>query len=700
MKSRFVNLRFPVIVACFLALGILTGYLFIFYKIDLIWLLAIVPAFAVLLTIFSVLRKNKLLVFTAIILVVYLTGTFNCFTHLNEYQKTDVTAEQTYHICGTVTEKNQSNYGEYIIIKNATADNVKLGGKIRVTLSNSYGEYCDVGYRVEFEAVLHKYDLFPYGELNYYTQNDVKYHCSVYENLKSDYGFTLLGSIRSRLHSTLYDNIDDNTAAICYGMLIGDTSEIDDEALTSFRYGGVAHIFAVSGLHIGLVYGILGFILKKLKANKYLSAGIQFFAILFYSALCGFTLSSIRAVIMCSVAIVTKLLHFKRDGLNTLSAAVFIILIVNPQSLFAVGFQLSVCAVGGIILFANKINALLRKIKIAKRVSKGIAVSIGATAGTLPISAASFGYISGAGFLLNIVLLPLLSILFEIIFIVTIICAIIPPIDIILQYTVLPLEAMLSFLLSAGFEKALITGLGGQWFILFYNIAALSVSDKFNLKFLPQAALFAFTVLITAFFVIIQSTMPDQNSKIIVSASNSNGYVLFKSSHGNILLIDPNASTTQVVRLLDKNYAMQLDGIIILGGENSAVNYDFDLGCDNVYLSDLYIPIQPYSGVRFHYEHNFELCGIIFEFYDGYTVKAVCDGVTVYITNGDIPNVSCDLLISKNMNYDFEKMQKICDADNTVYFSQKSFRYNIYEYGSMSFNISNGKLIYHEPTRH
>ena len=100
------------------------------------------------------------------------------------------------------------------------------------------------------------------------------------------------------------DNLDKDTAAICYAMLIGDTKGVDDATLDSFRFGGVAHIFAVSGLHIGLVYGVIAFAMKKLRANKFLSAAICIAVILLYSAVCGFTLSSVRAVIMCAVGII------------------------------------------------------------------------------------------------------------------------------------------------------------------------------------------------------------------------------------------------------------------------------------------------------------------------------------------------------------------------------------------------------------
>lgn len=69
--KRFVNIRLPVIAACTLALGIFAGYLFSFYHIDLIWLTATVPVTAIFLITFSLLRKKKFLIFTAIAIAVF-----------------------------------------------------------------------------------------------------------------------------------------------------------------------------------------------------------------------------------------------------------------------------------------------------------------------------------------------------------------------------------------------------------------------------------------------------------------------------------------------------------------------------------------------------------------------------------------------------------------------------------------------------
>lgn len=701
MKKPFLNLRIPVIIACSLVFGVVAGYIFVFYNLDFTWFLAAVPLFLVPAIIFALLKKKTALLISLICLLVFCCGVVNCSARAISYRVHEVNDSQTHYICGTVAEKYESPNGAFLILDNATSDNKKLSGKIRIGLKENYGEYCEVGYKIEFSSTLSNYDLFENGKLNYYAEDTVKYYCYSVGGIKSEYGFNLFGQIRVVFRRALYDNLDKDTASICYAMLIGDTKGVDDAALDSFRFGGVAHIFAVSGLHIGLVYGVIAFAMKKLRANKFLSAAICIAVILLYSAVCGFTLSSVRAVIMCAVGIISNLFYAKRDMLNSLAAAVFIILLVTPLSLFSVGFQLSVCAVGGIGIFSSATGKLLGKLKIIPRkLAGGIGVTLGATAGTFPVSLSSFGYVSGAGVLLNIVVIPLVSVFFQIIFAATILTALIPQVGAILPYAVLPLQALLSFLLSAGFENALITGFGAGWFPLFYCLAALTICDKFNFKAIPRAATFTLTAVIAVAFVLLKTFTPVIGHEIAVSANGYGGAVIFKSSRGKILVTTEGVNAQRTVQFINEEYSSALTGVIILGGDGCATVYDPDWKCGEVYISDEYLPLQPYKGVNFNYLKGFTIDGISFVFIDGYTLIAECDGVGVCVSYGDLPEVYCDLLISRNLNYDENTKTPICEAKNTAYFSLKGYEYNVKEYGSLKYRTQGGKLSYEIPIRH
>lgn len=687
--KRIVNPRVPVLLACAIAAGVGAGYAFSYYNADIFWIIAVIPLTALLSVILLLLRKPKILFITASVIVVFTGAFFNCYERIENYKICNTDTSEVHYIKGKVSDKGSTDSGEYVVLSGATADGEKLDGKIYAYLSAAYGDFCDIGYSVEFEAKLSSYDAFPYGKLNYNAEKNVKYSCSVQGGLKAEYGFSLFGSIRSHIRETLYDNLDGDTAAICYAMLLGDTQNIDDQALQSFRFGGIAHIFAVSGLHIGLVFAIIKFLCKKLRFNKFLTAALCGATILFYAGVCGFTLSSVRAVIMCAVTLITGLIHVKKDGLNSLAFAVIIILSVTPLSLFSVGFQLSVCAVGGIFVCSGFFNKLFAKTKIPAKITGAVGTSLGAQLGTFPVMLAKFGYVSGAGIILNPVILPVISVLYMLVFISTLLCAIIPPIGILLYYAAIPLEGVTSFLIDAGFEKSLITGFGTGGFVPIYFICMLFLSDKINFRLFVRIIGLILSAAVLAAFVLLQTYSPFNGFSVCVSAYYNGGNVIFKSPQGTVLVITENVSVTQTVSSLNEDYARNPDAVIILGGDGCAMSYDPELGCKNVYISNLYIPVQPYENVEFHYEEEFELCGISFYFTDGYTLLCDLDGATVAVCAGSVDAVgSCDLLISKNLNYDEKTHLPLCDAGTTVYFNEKGYRYNCYEYGSMKFRFN------------
>lgn len=642
-----MNARVPVLIACTLALGVLLGYALSFYQSDIFWLVAVVPVTATIFIICLIFRKKKLQVLTVIFAAMFSCGALSAFYTLENLKVCEVNPADIYEVTGTVAEKSASAYGEYIILDNATADGKRLSGKVIAYLPEVYGEFCDTGYSVSFSAKLKFSEPFTYGGLNYNAEQNVKYTCTPYSLITSTYRFSLFGKLRALIRDTLYDNLSYDTASVCYGMLLGDTRNVDDEALDNFRYGGIAHLFAVSGLHIGLIYGIFSFILRRLRLNRFVSAGVLLFAIIFYAGICGFTVSSVRAVIMCAAGLSARLFYVKSDDFNNLALAVILILLISPLNLFSVGFQLSVCAIGGILLLSNGIKRTLKRIKMPDKLASGIGMTIGAQAGTVPVMTASFGYISGAGLLLNVFIIPLVTLLFTTMFAGTVISVIIPAAaKFVLPYAALPLEATLSFLVGANFEGALITGLGAGIFIPLFFLFILILSDKINLKALPKSILSVGAAAIITIFVLVQTYAPVYGFKVAASSSTDGGYALMKSRQGSVLIMTQYASLSRIKSFLNKEYSVYPDNVIILGDENSVEAYDLSFGCDDIYVCYLNIAVQPFQTVEVHYEKYFSCCGISFEYLDGYNVIAEIDGVSVFVCGEENPPTqSSDLQI-------------------------------------------------------
>lgn len=686
---KFANIRLPVIIAFSLICGIAAGYFFEYYKISLIWLIAVAPLSAITFTILSILFKNwRPFVFTILACIFFILGALGCYFKLVNYSSAEIIDGNTYRITGTVFEKGIYSNGEYIILNGTEANNINLKGKIIVYLNKEYGDYCDIGYKVTLFGIVNTYNTYPYGKLNYYAEENVKYRTYALGEIKSEYGFSFFGTIRNRIKNILFDNLSSDTAAICYAMLTGNSQNIDDDTLQNFRYGGIAHIFAVSGLHVGIIFGILSFLCKKLKINKYVSATICIFAVFFYSAVCGFTLSSVRAATMCAVSIICKLFYQKSDRLNTLAFAATAILLITPLSLFSAGFQLSFCAVGGISVISKTIERLLKKIKTPQKIASGISVSLGAQAGTLPIMLAKFGYLSGAGLLLNIIIIPILSVLFTVLFASTFICALIAPLaKFLIPCVALPLELIISFLVGAGFEKALISGFGAGLFVPLYFILLIFAGDKLNIKFVKRIIAVLCSMIILTSYVIVKIFLPVSGFNIIVSAYYSGGEVLIKSVQGNILIVTEDVNGAHLTGTLSKYYAGNISGIIILGGEDCLKTYEnVNSVSDNIYIFKDYINLQPYVGININYEREFTLSGIDFEYADGQSIFADLNGTKIAVCSGEnIPYTECDLLISKTANYD-------CMSFYTAYFNLSDYKYNVYDFGDLTYFAENGSI--------
>lgn len=188
---------------------------------------------------------------------------------------------------------------------------------------------------------------------------------------------TVFERLRFRLKNTLFSSVHEDAASICYALLTGATSQMDGELLENIRYGGVAHIFAVSGLHIGALFSFLSAIFRR-KAFSSVPFAVRWTIcaalLIFYGGFCGYSASVVRAIVMCLVFYADSLCGFKRDGAESLGLAACIVLLLSPVSLFDTGFLLSFSAAAGILFFEKPAeracNALIGKIEAKRREKK------------------------------------------------------------------------------------------------------------------------------------------------------------------------------------------------------------------------------------------------------------------------------------------------------------------------------------------
>jgi len=218
-------------------------------------------------------------------------------------------------------------------------------------------------------------------------------------------------------------------------LITGDRGGIDEAEKEAFKRTGVAHILAISGLHVGVV-ALFGYyfaiVLLKRSETLMLAFNIKKAAVAFslipvllYAATAGFQVSTTRAVIMVAAFGAAFFLNRGRDFLNTIALAALIILLASPYSVWDLSFQLSFSAVFAIVYMTPRLDALIPKnakkpaviLKdnrfaslagiITRKLRPAFLVTLAAGAATAPILAVNFHRVSLVGMAANLVAVPL-----------------------------------------------------------------------------------------------------------------------------------------------------------------------------------------------------------------------------------------------------------------------------------------------------
>ena len=154
-------------------------------------------------------------------------------------------------------------------------------------------------------------------------------------------------------------NITGDEFAVISALTLGYTDAISPELSESFSATGASHVLSVSGLHVGIIYVMLGFLLAFLDKKEYtkrIKWILIIIALWFYAFITGLSPSVCRAVFMFSVFALSKVFDRPSSIYNNIFLSAFVLLIINPMWLFNVGFQLSYSALLSIIYFQPKIE--------------------------------------------------------------------------------------------------------------------------------------------------------------------------------------------------------------------------------------------------------------------------------------------------------------------------------------------------------
>lgn len=223
-------------------------------------------------------------------------------------------------------------------------------------------------------------------------------------------------TMAERLKTEIYrSRLSPDTKVFLAAALIGSDEDLDGELRTRFSTAGIAHILALSGLHVGLIAALIGAALYPLCAfgRNRLRMLLIIAALWLYALLTGASPSVVRAVTMATVFLTGRILSRHHNPFNALMLAAIIILVADPAALFETGFQMSFAAVVCILAFAERINPVDRRRRVLYSICSAIAVSLSAMLGTGLIATYYFHnfpvYFLPANLLIGVIMLPLLA---------------------------------------------------------------------------------------------------------------------------------------------------------------------------------------------------------------------------------------------------------------------------------------------------
>ena len=292
-----------------------------------------------------------------------------------------------------------------IFVNTEKIPNVKIGNIIKVR--GKLRQFEEAANKGNFDSRKYYLSLGFYGKIE----------AGTIEIINSDYSgirqglYELRMEIIERLEKLCSDNkgifsIINNKNGIIDAIILGYKTDLDSDIKELYSVSGIAHILAISGLHISFI-GMAIYRLLRRRFRFLFSAAVSIPVVLSFGIMSGFGISTIRAIIMFILKIIGEVLGRKYDAITAISLAGLVLLVQNPFVVCNSGFQMSFGAIIAIVLILPIVEEILNTDnKIIKVISANFTISLVMN----PILAWNYYELPTFSFLLNIVVVPLMSV--------------------------------------------------------------------------------------------------------------------------------------------------------------------------------------------------------------------------------------------------------------------------------------------------
>ena len=343
-----------------------------------------------------------------------------------------------------------------ILIAVEKLENMHVNGKILLfTKGKTLLQYGD---KIKFSASLQEprknNNPFAFNYKAYLERKKIYCTSYIYDNSQiqiinseKDLYYHLIITPRKWLRKKIYQIYDKRKAGFLAAVILGEKYNLPEDLKTDFANSGLSHILAVSGLHTGVIALIILSLMQIVLKNRNLVRIITIFILIYYIFLSHSAASVQRAVVMISLFLIGRMTQRHINNINILFTAAFIILIINPNQLFSIGFQFSFLSVFSILVILPVIEKLIRPVR--KRSTclfwliNMIAVSLIVQLMLAPLTSFYFSKVAFGGMLANILAIPLISIILPLTFLTLLL-----PFPLIIQFYAASAKLLIEILFS------------------------------------------------------------------------------------------------------------------------------------------------------------------------------------------------------------------------------------------------------------
>lgn len=506
-EDKLFNFRPVFFSGAFLALGIGFYYLYQAYGVSVWWTFFLILTVAPLCFCRSVVRAKKILLGALLLIVSFFVGFFSFEIKWRSYTDT-VLCYEPCTVQGRVVEIAENEGKCLVVLDGISIEGETQKGRLIAYLPTGYEGDFTLSHTLSLSGDLYTLAIGGIEESLSFIGEDIRYRMYADSYGVGERSFDMFLWARVRVRNVLYQGMSAESASVTMAILTSDTTGIEDGLLENIRYGGIAHIFAVSGLHVGALYGFCLSVFSKTRL-RYAPELVRFFTVatllVLYGGVCGYSPSIIRATVMCLSFYACRLWLYGSDSLERVGLAGIAVLLISPTAFFEAGFALSFSACLGIVLFVRPItnlcNAIANKIVKPREDEadhpKGIgrrifdfcvslfAVTASAQIATAPLLLRLFGYLSGWSLLFNVTFVPIITAGFSFLLCLVFLACLLPiacaPVLLFVPSTVW--SAVLLLFHAVDLSTFALTGVAVSYPAMYlYGFSCTFLTDKWNVS--------------------------------------------------------------------------------------------------------------------------------------------------------------------------------------------------------------------------